>query len=111
MNFIHASSATVVAEPVLASATPNTATALVAAANLLLGHLERGQPVDAQLLRTAMATAFGGSDAEGAWNWKTAYDAGEAAQVLFLRKFGPAMKTRSPTAQLAMLARIAALLP
>jgi len=111
MNFIHASSATVVAEPVLAPATPNTAAALVAAANLLLGHLERGQPVDAQHLRAAMTTAFGGSDAGGAWNWKTAYDAGEAAQVLFLRKFGPAMRTRSPAMQLAMLARIAALLP
>jgi hypothetical protein len=33
--------------------------------------------------------AFGGSDAAGAWDWKTAYDACEAATVLFMRKFGP----------------------
>jgi hypothetical protein len=35
------------------------------------------------------------SDAEGAWDWKTAYDACEAAQVLFLRRFGPAMRARA----------------
>jgi len=111
MNFIQSASTAPVTAPVPAPATPNTASALVAAANLLLDHLERGRPVDAQHLRTAMTTAFGGSDAEGAWNWKTAYDAGEAAQILFLRKFSPAMRARSPTALLAMLAKIAALLP
>ena len=36
-----------------------------------------------------METAFAGSDADGAWDWKSAYDACEAATVLFLRKFGP----------------------
>ena len=48
-------------------------------------------------LRAAMEAAFGGSDAEGAWNWKLAYDACEAATVLFLRKFGPAMRARAGT--------------
>ena len=38
---------------------------------------------------------FGASDADGGWNWKTAYDACEAATVLFLRKFGPAMRARA----------------
>ena len=58
-------------------------------------------------------SAFGASDAEGAWDWKTAYDACEAATVLFLRKFGPAMRARaaSPAAMLPMLAKIAGLLP
>ena len=87
--------------------------ALAAAARLLLADLERGQAIDAQALRTAMIAAFNGSDAEGAWTWKTAYDACEAAQILFLRKFGPAMRgrTASPSAFLAMLAKVAALLP
>src|SRR3546814_18671925 len=60
-----------------------------------------------------MEQAFGGTDAEGAWSWKDAYEACEAAQVLFLRKFGPAMRARAaaPTALLAMLAKLAALLP
>jgi len=41
------------------------------------------------------------------------YDACEAAQILFLRKFGRAMRERaeSPSAFLAMLAKVAALLP
>ena len=60
-----------------------------------------------------MDSAFGGSDSEGAWDWKTAYDACEAATVLFLRKFGPAMRARaaSPAALLPMLEKIAGLLP
>ena len=60
-----------------------------------------------------MEHAFGGSDAAGAWDWKTAYDACEAATVLFLRKFGPAIRARagSPAAELSMLGKIAALLP
>jgi hypothetical protein len=42
------------------------------------------------MLRAAMERTFGGSDTEGTWDWKTAYDSCEAATVLFLRKFGPA---------------------
>ncbi len=65
------------------------------------------------VLRMAMENAFGASDADGGWDWKTAYDACEAATVLFLRKFGPAMRSRaaSPAAMLPMLAKIAGLLP
>jgi len=45
--------------------------------------------------------------------WKDAYEALEAAQVLFLRKFGAAMRTRagSAAAMLEMLTRLAARLP
>ena len=62
---------------------PDTATGLIRAANLLLPDLERGHAVDSRQLRAAMEQAFGGSDAEGAWRWKDAYEACEAAQVLF----------------------------
>src|SRR3984957_16605895 len=60
-----------------------------------------------------MEGAFGASDAAGAWDWKSAYDACEAATILFLRKFGPAMQGRAaaPAALLAMLTRVAGLLP
>jgi hypothetical protein len=71
------------AEPSIAL--PNAPSALVVAANILLADLEQGRAIDAQALRTAMTAGFGGSDAEGAWDWKTAYDACEAAQVFFLR--------------------------
>jgi predicted RNA methylase len=89
------------------------APALFRAAGRLLPDLERGRIIDTRTLRIAMEQAFGGSDAEGAWSWKDAYEACEAAQVLFLRKFGPAMRARAetPTALLAMLAKLAALLP
>jgi predicted RNA methylase len=102
------------AAPSLAPASATPASPVVAhAARLLLPDLERGRRIDAGILRTAMETAFGASDASGAWDWKIAYDACEAATLLFLRKFGPAIraKTVSPIAMLPMLARIAGLLP
>lgn len=49
-----------------------TATSVLAAAGLLLPHLEGGQRIDAAILRSAMEAAFGGSDATGAWSWKGA---------------------------------------
>ncbi len=60
-----------------------------------------------------METAFGGSDAEGHWDWKTAYEACEVAQILFLRKFGPALTRHSgnPAALLAMIEKITRLFP
>ena len=90
---------------------PSHADALLRAAELILPHLAAGRAIDARALRAAMEAAFGGSDAEGAWSWKDAYDAGEAAQVLFLRRFGPAMRARPAAAQLAMMAKVAGLLP
>jgi predicted RNA methylase len=87
--------------------------AIAQAARLLLPDLERGRRIDAGILRAAMESAFGASDSTGAWDWKTAYDACEAATVLFLRKFGPAMRAKaaSPAVMLPMLAKIAGLLP
>jgi len=105
MNSVFVPAAAIAAAPlsVPAAPQPETAVALLAAAGLLLADLERGRAIDAQALRAAMIAALGGSDAEGAWSWKTAYDACEAAQILFLRKFGPAM--RGPLAlYLGMLA-------
>jgi predicted RNA methylase len=115
MNSMLISAAALAAAPSLAPAVSRSdaGVALLAAAKLLLGDLERGQAIDAHALRAAMTAVFGATDAEGAWTWKTAYDACEAAQVLFLRKFGPAMRERaaSPSAFLVMLAKMAALLP
>ena len=100
------------AAPVAAASCPSTpADHLLQVADRLLPILASGQSVDARTLRAAMVEAFGGSDAEGAWSWKDAYEACEAAQVLFLRRFGLAMRARPAAAQLAMLAKVAALLP
>ena len=91
--------------------------ALIAAARTLLPVLEAGRPLDAATLRTAMSGAFGASDAQGAWVWKDAYEAAEAAAVKFLQRYGRAMRNRAgagpdgPRKMLAMLAAIAALEP
>ncbi|RUV21418.1 hypothetical protein, partial [Mesorhizobium sp. M5C.F.Ca.IN.020.32.2.1] len=75
-------SAALAAAP-LPLADSDVAMAVVAAAGLLLPHLERGERIDAPKLRAAMETAYGASDTAGAWDWKRAYDACEAATVLF----------------------------
>ena len=94
-------------------ARPDPSTALFHAGEALLPLLGRGDAIDARVLREAMEAACGGSDAQGHWAWKDAYEACEVAQVLFLRRFGAAMRARAgtPAAQLAMLAKLAALLP
>ena len=108
------SAAAVAAAPLsVVSSSVTKAGAIAGAAHDLLLHLERGKRIDAPVLHMAMKNAFGASDADGGWDWKTAYDACEAATVLFVRKFGPAMRARadSPAAMLPMLAKIAGLLP
>ncbi|KAB2760711.1 methylase [Rhodopseudomonas boonkerdii] len=92
---------------------PTDAAAIHAAALLLLPHIERGERIDAAVLRTAMETAFGASDTAGAWDWKDAYDACEAATVLMLRKYGKALlrKAGSPAAAVPLFGKIAGLLP
>jgi predicted RNA methylase len=101
------------AAPLSMRATAVVASAIVRAARQLLTDLERGRRIDAAVLRNAMEAAIGASDASGAWNWKTAYDACEAATVLFLRRYGAAMRAKagSPAAMLPMLMKIASLLP
>ena len=97
----------------LPQAPPDKVSGLIHAATLLAQLLGQGRAIDSRALRSAMETAFCGSDADGAWVWKDAYEALEAAQVLFLRKFGAAMRTRAgtPAAMLEMLTRLAARLP
>ena len=86
---------------------------LIRAANVLLASLERGGALDARALREAMTQAFGATDSEGAWVWKDAYEACEAAQLLFVRRHFAGMRTRAGSSArlLAMLARLAALTP
>jgi P-loop containing NTP hydrolase pore-1/C-terminal domain on Strawberry notch homologue len=89
------------------------APAILAVAEAFQPDLAQGFQIDALRLRLEMERAFGGSDADGAWDWKLAYEAGEVALVLFLRKFGRALLARagSPAALLLILAKVAGLLP
>ena len=91
--------------------------ALLAAATALLPSLEAGRALDAKSLREAMSAAFGAGDAQGAWVWKDAYEAAEAAMVLFVQRYGRLMRREagagpgSAAAMLAMLETLAALEP
>ncbi|WP_244571550.1 class I SAM-dependent methyltransferase [Mesorhizobium carmichaelinearum] len=91
----------------------NPAQAIHQTAALLLPFLEQGKLVTSNALHAAMTESFGGTDAEGFWVWKDAYEALEAAQVLFIRRFGPTILSRSttPQATLTMMKRVAELLP
>ena len=107
-----------IAEPAAPQPEPRSApAALLAAARTLLPVLEAGRTLDARTLREAMARAFGASDADGAWVWKDAYEAAEAALVLFLQRYGRAMRREAgagpdgPAAMLGMLETLAALEP
>ena len=106
----------------LAPATPRTTppskpAALLIAAETLLPVLEAGRALDAPMLRETMTGAFGASDGQGAWLWKDAYEAAEATLVLFLQRYGRAMRREAgtglggPAAMLAMLETLAALEP
>ena len=105
--------ATAAALPLLASQAPDKVSGLFHAAQLLLRRLEKGRAIDAHILNEAMVLSFGASDYEGAWVWKEAYEAAEAALVLFLQKYGAAMAARAgqPDAALAMVERLAGLMP
>ncbi len=106
------------AQPAEPQATPRTGSdALLASARTLLPVLEAGSALDARVLREAMTGAFGASDSQGAWVWKDAYEAAEAALVLFLQRYGLAMRREAgagpggPAAMLRMLETLAALEP
>ncbi len=104
-------------DPPASPARPSAGDALFTAARTLLPVLEAGRPLDAAALRDAMTEAFGGSDAEGGWVWKDAYEAAEAAAVLFLQRYGRGMRrtcgaaSDGPRRMLAMLEAVAALEP
>ena len=91
--------------------------ALLATATALLPELEAGRALDAKTLREAMSAAFGANDTQGAWVWKDAYEAAEAAMVLFIQRYGRLMRREagagpgSAAAMLAMLETLAALEP
>lgn len=88
------------------------AEALMDAGGRITSLLERGKVLATGDLRQIMSEVYGGSDAEGLWLWKEAYEATEIAQVLFLRKFRSIVsRGQSPLSTLAMLTKVANLAP
>ena len=86
------------------------ATRLISAAAQLLPVLCRGQALEAKILRSAMVAAFGGSDAQGAWQWKDVYEVQELAGLMFVRKYRDALARREPLAALATLEKLQSLM-
>ncbi|MFN3511890.1 MAG: strawberry notch-like NTP hydrolase domain-containing protein [Phenylobacterium sp.] len=84
---------------------------LLAAARALAPHLARGRALDRRLVSGGLTTAFGATDAEGAWDWRDAYDAIEAAMVLQVRRVGAqvAPLEDAPAEVVALLDGISAL--
>jgi hypothetical protein len=97
--------------PLFATATPDKAANILAAARALVPHLNRSRTLDRKLVASTMTTSFGGSDAEGAWIWRDAYDAIEAAMVLQLRRLAPQISRLedAPAEIVALLANVSSL--
>ena len=80
----------------------------------LSAHLNKGEILKPTLLQHIMNESFGGSNAEGFWDWRQAYDCCESAAVLFIRKFWPALLRRANgdhTAMLELLDKLSRLMP
>ncbi len=88
---------------------------IVAAGHRLLQVLEQGRKLDRDTLKGALTAAFGGGALDGpdGWTWKTAYEAAEAAVVMFVLRYAKALQLHDgPTARsLAALTAVAALEP
>ncbi|OYX34564.1 MAG: methylase [Brevundimonas subvibrioides] len=84
---------------------------VLAAARVLAVPLARSRPLDRRRVADVMTTAFGGTDADGAWCWRDAYDAIEAATVLQVRRLAPqiARLEEAPAEIAALLASVSAL--
>jgi hypothetical protein len=92
-------------------ASDHRAANLLAAARALTPQLNRSRPLDRRLVANVMTTTFGGSDTEGAWLWRDAYDAVEAALVLQIRRLAPQIGRLedAPAEIVALLANLAEL--
>ena len=93
------------------SASASKADELLSAARILKNHYAAGRPLTACEIRLAMVEAFGDTDARGAWSWKDAYEACEAALILHLLDSTNASALQDPARLLAILSELAALEP
>lgn len=81
---------------------------IVAAARAFAPHLSRSRVLDRKLVANTMTLCFGGTDAEGLWSWRDAYDAIEVATVLQMRRLAPQIGRveDAPAEIAAMLAQL-----
>jgi hypothetical protein len=77
---------------------------LMQVASQLVPTLSQRQPITNTTVSCLMAETFGGSDAEGNWLWKDAYEALEIAQILLVQQQGRELLDQSN--RLAVLGEI-----
>lgn len=84
---------------------------VLASARALAAHLARSRPLDRRLVSDVMTMGFGGTDAEGVWSWRDAYEAIEAATVLQIRRLAPQVSRLedAPAGVAALLATVGGL--
>ena len=113
MNAISSSAVNTVTHRTVTTDPSGRADKILHAGHALLPFLEHGQKIGSTQLRDVLTNSFGGSDAEGFWTWKDAYETTEIVQVLFLRKFGGMIcpDKKAPRTALTMLKRTAGLIP
>jgi hypothetical protein len=88
-------------------------TRILEAAQLLVPLLEQGTKIETHALRDTMRSVFQANNNEGLWQWKDACEACEAALIIFLQTYLPAMRqgAGAPRNILPMLRSLADLIP
>ncbi|MDZ7950519.1 hypothetical protein [Nostoc sp. DedQUE09] len=84
---------------------------ILSAAQELLKPLLENRPLSTKTVQAQMNRHFHGTAAEGAWQWKDAYEAVEVAQILYLRQKGYKLLLESPLTVLLELEKLVALCP
>lgn len=83
------------AEPLPAVKQTTLSHPLIQVANQLVPFLKQGQPITNTLVSRLMTEFFNGTDAEGKWLWKDAYESLEAAQVMLIQQQGKQLSDHS----------------
>jgi len=84
---------------------------IVDVGNTIAQLIAQGKQISPQKLSLLMNSSFGGTDAEGFWQWKDAYEAAEAGLIIYLRQYAKTFTLESPSFVLQHLLGIQALLP
>ncbi len=94
-----------------ASESGDRASNVLSSARALAAHLARSRPLNRRLVSDGMTMGFGGTYAEGAWSWRDAYEAIEAATVLQIRRLAPQVSRLedAPAGVAALLATVGGL--
>jgi hypothetical protein len=88
----------------------NYGESIVKVAESLLPCLNAGQKLTKNTVQHRMSKYFIGTDSEGAWSWKDAYESIEVASLLYLRTQQPSILGQDPSAILSTLDQLQGLL-